>query len=114
MSSETLGQRLAQVRGGLSQQEFADRIGVSRNTLVRYENNRRVPDATTLQRIIEDYEVDANWLLLGVGEPPKPELSPREACLIANYRASPEEGQRSVETMASLLAKRDKDLKDAG
>jgi transcriptional regulator with XRE-family HTH domain len=98
----------------MTQGEFANRLGVGRATLIRYEKDENEPTASVLQILIKDFGADPQWLLLGAGQPPHPELSRREACLIANYRASPEEGQRSVETMASLLAKRDKDLKDVG
>ncbi|WP_285908105.1 helix-turn-helix domain-containing protein, partial [Pseudodesulfovibrio pelocollis] len=115
MSFETLGARIASIRGETTQQEFAEALGVSRNTLVRYENNKRIPDAGFLQELIRRYGVDANWLLLGVEEPPKPELNSRESALIANYRASPEEARRSAETMVALLAQsKGKDVKKTG
>ena len=89
-------------------------MGISRNTLVRYENNKRTPDADFMQELVRRYGVDANWLLLGAEGPPKPELNSRETALIANYRASPEEGKRSLETTSSLLAQsQTKDMKKA-
>ncbi len=90
----------------MTQQQFAQRLGVSRNTLVRYEKGDRIPDATFLAQVISEFGIDANWLLLGVGEPPAPKLTPREAALLDNYRNSPAEEQRSLETMCALLAKR--------
>lgn len=92
----------------MPQGEFAQRYGLNRNTLARYENGVNDPSASFLKALIEDFGLDANWLLLGVGEPPQVELSPRESALIANYRASPEEGRRSVETTAALLAQHPK------
>ncbi|MDD3310976.1 helix-turn-helix transcriptional regulator [Pseudodesulfovibrio sp.] len=62
---------------------------------------QRVPE-DFLIRFVEIFQVDANWLLLGAG--PVPELNSREAALVANYRASPEEGKRSLETTSALLA----------
>ncbi len=105
MPKSTLGERIASLRGSMSQLEFAGMFDVSRNTLSRYENNSRTPDAEFLQKLVAEFKLDANWLLLGVGEPPTLELSSREAALIANYRASPEEGRRSLETTSALLAK---------
>lgn len=114
MSFDSLGERIALIRGELTQQDFAERLGVSRNTLVRYENNKRLPAADFLQLLISDYGADPQWLMMG-GEPPKG-LNSRESALIANYRASPEEGRRSLETTSALLAKSQtkKDVKKAG
>ena len=114
MSNSKLGERLVALRGGLSQGEFAKKLGISRNTLGRYENGLRAPDADFLLLLVEEFGIDANWLLLGVGEPPTPKLSPRESALIANYRASPEEARRSVETTAALLAQPKKDVDKVG
>jgi transcriptional regulator with XRE-family HTH domain len=114
VSFETVGERIKVLRGSVSQAQFAEMYGLSKNTLWGYENGTTDPRASFVAKLAKDYGVTTDWILFGEGEPPKPELSAREACLIANYRASPEEGQRSVETMASLLAKRDKDLKDVG
>ncbi|AMK09634.1 helix-turn-helix domain-containing protein [Pseudodesulfovibrio indicus] len=102
MPEDTLGQRIAIIRGQMTQGDFAKRVGIGRNTLIRYERGDNEPSASFLQKLIKDFGVDPQWLLLG-GEPPM-ELSPRESALIANYRASPEKGRRSVETMASVLA----------
>lgn len=114
MTSLSLGERIAKIRGGLSQQEFADRLGVSRNTLVRYEKDQRVPDATFLKRIVDDFGVAPGWLLMGAGEF-QLELTPREAALLDNYRHSPERAKRNLETTSALLAQSgDGDLKDAG
>jgi len=65
---------------------------------------QRIPE-DFLIKVLEVFGVDANWLLLGVGEQPKPELTPREAALLDNYRHSPEEGKRSAEESVALFAK---------
>lgn len=115
MASNSLGGRIAAVRGAVRQKDFARRFGVSSKTLIRYESDERVPPSDFIQRLVLELGVDANWLLLGVEEPPKPELNSRESALIANYRASPEEARRSVETTAALLAQsKGKDVKKTG
>lgn len=115
MSDETVGDRIKSVRGGVSQEDFANRYGLNRNTLARYEKGDNDPSAGFLKAIAKDFGLDANWLLFG-GEPREPVLTPRETALLANYRASPEKGRRSVETMASVLAESQvgKDVKDTG
>jgi plasmid maintenance system antidote protein VapI len=75
---------------------------------------QKVPE-DFLVKFIQVFDVDANWLLLGIGEKPELDLNSRERALIANYRASPEEARRSVETTAALLAKHEtKTLKKSG
>ncbi|NDV20860.1 helix-turn-helix domain-containing protein [Pseudodesulfovibrio sp. JC047] len=114
MPSDTLGQRITCIRGNIRQEDFAQHCGISRKTLIRYEKNERMPPADFLQILIKDFGADPQWLLMG-GLPPKG-LNPRESALIANYRASPEEGRRSLETTSALLAKSQtgKNVKKAG
>ena len=112
MSDDTLGRRIAFIRGGMTQGDFAKGLGIGRNTLLRYEKGENEPPASILQKLITDFGADPQWLLMG-GEPPM-DLSARESALIANYRASPEEARRSLETTSALLAQSSKKMKDAG
>ncbi|NDV20941.1 helix-turn-helix domain-containing protein [Pseudodesulfovibrio sp. JC047] len=115
MPNETVGDRIRTIRGGVSQKEFAEKYGLNRNTLARYEKGDNDPSASFLKALIEDYGLDANWLLLGGEEPPRQELTPREAALLDNYRHSPEDAQRNLETTSALLAQhKKKNLKDTG
>jgi transcriptional regulator with XRE-family HTH domain len=111
-----LGERIAAERKrlGLTQADAADVCEVSRGMWVRYENDKAVMRSDVMARFV-GFGADANYILLGTRTEPV-DLSRREACLIANYRASPEEAQRSVETMASLLAQpaAGKDVKESG
>jgi phage repressor protein C with HTH and peptisase S24 domain len=68
-----LGNRIRLVRGSRSRDNFSTAVGVSRNTLMRYERGERCPDAEFLYRICERYQVNPAWLLLGteqVGDSP--------------------------------------------
>ncbi|MEE4380280.1 MAG: S24 family peptidase [Candidatus Competibacteraceae bacterium] len=60
-----LGERIRLVRNDHSRDDFSAAIGVSRNTLMRYERGERCPDAEFLYRICERYQVNPTWLLLG-------------------------------------------------
>ena len=60
-----IGARIAQVRHHLTQIKFADSLGIHKNTLIRYEKEKRLPDAALLIRICEQYGVDPTWLLTG-------------------------------------------------
>ena len=63
----TIGERIKQIRGKVSQKEFAISIGVAQNTLGNYERGDRTPNADVIVRIAKDYDVSFNWLLLGEG-----------------------------------------------
>jgi len=66
--ASTLGERLRQVRSQLSQDEFATRLGVHKNTIGKYERGERQPEAEILSRLRSELGVDVNWLLTGEGE----------------------------------------------
>lgn len=54
------------VNKGLTQEEAAKRIGISKNTLSEYERGRTYPDIPILKRIEQAYNVgynDINFLL---------------------------------------------------
>lgn len=63
--SAGIGERLVELRGKLSQQDFAESIGVSKRTIIRYEKEDRLPDAEVVARICEHYNVNPVWLLVG-------------------------------------------------
>lgn len=63
----TIGDRLALVRGSVSQKEFANSLGVHKNTLGLYERNDRAPDANLLRLLLEGHGININWLLTGSG-----------------------------------------------
>lgn len=48
---------------GLSQQEFADSIGLSQTTYSGYERGRSQVPFDILKKICSIYDVDVNWLL---------------------------------------------------
>jgi len=108
----TIGERLKEARGELSQVEISKKYGLGKNTLSNYETGVTPPKLEFLMQFIKDFNIDANWLLLGGEKPQKPELTSREAALLDNYRHSPEEARKSVETTVALFAKRDKEALD--
>ena len=64
-SSSGIGARIVQIRQNVSQTQFAATLGIHKNTLIRYEQEKRHPDSAFLVRLCEQYEVDPNWLLSG-------------------------------------------------
>lgn len=100
----TLGDRLRDLRGDMTQQEFADLIGIGRTTLIKYESNERAPDAQLIVKLNVLFGVDPLWLLTGNMPGSKNEkASPREARLLQMYRQLNEQGQAAIENMAKAL-----------
>ena len=50
---------------GMTQQQVAEKTGLTRSALGMYETGKREPDFETLQRIAEFYHVDMNTLITG-------------------------------------------------
>lgn len=65
--NDSIGSRIRQIRGEESQESFAQRIGIHKNTLGSYERGVRVPDGDLLADICTTFGVSAEWLLLGKG-----------------------------------------------
>jgi len=57
--------RLRELRGGLSQEEFAKKIGVSHRAYQRYESGERVPHPHVLSKIAVLYDTTIDWILTG-------------------------------------------------
>ena len=63
--------RIKQVRQseGLTQAEFAEKIGLSRNYIAMIEIGQREPSDRTIKDICRIFGVNEIWLRTGVGEP---------------------------------------------
>lgn len=70
MNSETLGDRLKVVRKylELNQEEVSQKLQITNQTLSRYEKGTRFPDSQFLRRFGSMFNVNANWLLYGIGD----------------------------------------------
>lgn len=53
---------------GCTQQEFADRLGLKRNTIATYEIGKAVPSDRTISDICREFRVSEVWLRTGEGE----------------------------------------------
>jgi transcriptional regulator with XRE-family HTH domain len=58
---------------GFSQRELASLVGISYQTVNRYEKGHRIPDVGYVLKLANALDVDSNWLLTGEGEMFKPE-----------------------------------------
>lgn len=61
----TCGDKIAALRDkrGLTQEDLASKIGISRASLSHYEKNRREPDYTTLTKLADFFHVSVDYLL---------------------------------------------------
>ncbi|MBQ7607508.1 MAG: helix-turn-helix domain-containing protein [Desulfovibrionaceae bacterium] len=63
----TISERITQVRGNLTQRDFAQKLGINANTLRSYENGRSLPNQEFLKQVCVQFSVSPSWLLLGRG-----------------------------------------------
>lgn len=70
---QTLGERLALLRGVITQLEFSKAIGISQNSLCRYERNQRMPKASIINQVCKVTGASYEWLISGRGEMYAPE-----------------------------------------
>ena len=65
-----MNERIKQLRKvlGLTQQEFAERVGIKRNAVANYETGRNEPIGSVVNLICNEYNVNPDWLRDGTGE----------------------------------------------
>lgn len=65
-----MNERLKKLRKalGLTQQEFADRIGIKRNSFANYETGRNTPIDAIIVSICREFNVNEDWLRDGIGD----------------------------------------------
>ena len=52
---------------GLTQQQFADQLGIKRNTVANYESGRNDPMEAVISLICKTFDVNEAWIRDGVG-----------------------------------------------
>lgn len=72
-------ERFTQLRGNMTQAQFADFLGISRPTIGFYESGSRIPDAIGVRNIAEKCKVSADWLL-GLSDVRSPDMDLQSAC----------------------------------
>lgn len=65
-----IGGRIKEARKSrqLTQQEFADRLGLKQNTVASYEIGRVMPSDRTISDICQKFRVSERWLRTGEGD----------------------------------------------
>ena len=80
--------RLTQLRKeeGLSQEDLAVRVGVSRSTIGMYETGKREPDLETLETFADFFNVNLEYLIGRTGNIKPDDLTLKETDLIENFK----------------------------
>ena len=96
-----LRSRLAELQGNMSTTDFAQKLGLSRQTVGFYLNGDRIPDSETLIKICKSCNVSADWLLGietdGLG------LSARSTELLRNFRIHTSIGDDGIDGLNRLI-----------
>lgn len=85
--ARTLGERIRQVRGAMSQADFAAKIGINKNLLGKYERGESVPGGEILSQIHDTAGVSVDWLLTGNGQMRRVDSIFDPACSSATFEA---------------------------
>ncbi|HCA43599.1 MAG TPA: hypothetical protein DEP28_10150 [Bacteroidetes bacterium] len=64
----TIGSRIKLLIGDDSFENFGLKVNMSKQTISKYVNNKRKPDADALTKFIRG-GYSANWILTGIGNP---------------------------------------------
>ena len=85
-----MNERIKKLRKALNltQQEFADRIGIKRGAIANYEIGRNEPADSVCSLICREFNVNEEWLRSGSGEMFVPEPSDALDELAAEYHLS--------------------------
>lgn len=109
-----IGERIHFLRTNnkMTQQELADKTGVSRGNLSNYEKNKFLPASETIIALAEFFNVTTDWLLTGkepttteeVAPPPAPALTDIEKQCLAKFNQLTYEQQiRILERMSVYI-----------
>ncbi len=85
---DTLGKRIRQARGNVSQDEFSARIGISKGSLGFYERDENLPKVDVVIKICSETGVDLEWLMTGVGAMKTGEPIQRPAPSLIQHQAN--------------------------
>lgn len=88
----------------LTQQEFADRLGVKRTTIATYESGRNEPIDAVISLICREFNVNEMWLRTGEGDM-FAELDPEDEYIINLSRIDMTDN-KFIQGMVRAIAKR--------
>jgi transcriptional regulator with XRE-family HTH domain len=63
----TIGERILQIRGKMSQADFSKYTKINKSTLGRYERGTNQPSSTAIAAICKAFHINPAWLITGEG-----------------------------------------------
>ena len=88
---------------GLTQTEFAERLGVSRDVIATYESGRVVPGDSILKLISKEFSVSFAWLKTGDGPMEDPVVDDAvETKLLNTYQNMPDRLRVLVDVLVEM------------
>lgn len=100
-----MNERIKAIRkaSGLTQSEFAERIGASRDKMASYETGRVIPSDTVLKLISREFSVSFAWLKTGEGPMEDPVVDDAvETKLLNTYQSMPDRLRMLVDALVEM------------
>lgn len=101
-----MNSRIAEVRkkNNLTQEKFAEKIGLTRNFVWMIEKGERVPSDRTIADICREFQVDEHWMRTGEGQMQRPMSRNDElARFLGDAIKGPDEFKRTLLTIMSRM-----------
>lgn len=101
----TPGGRIRKLRGDLSVVDFAARLNVDRKSVAGWESNVRLPDGTSLLKLMTEFGADVNYILNGQrssSTSQEPPLTREEAALLDNFRHADDIGRAAARRVLNV------------
>lgn len=94
---------------GISQKTLADNIGLSQQSINKYENHNIEPDIATLVRIADYFHTSVDYLVGHTSNlSPLPlendQMSPEESIILQKYRALPDKRKKIIQQLLNELS----------
>lgn len=105
--SEEIGARLRKMRNenGLTQDQLAEKLGVSKRTVGNYESGASDAPASHLSIVARDLGFDVPYILSGVRSTLAGDsLTDVENALVRKYRSIPEDDQKTIRRLLDAMA----------
>lgn len=93
----------------LSQDAFANELGLQRNTISLIENKRRNPSERTINDICSKFKVNKLWLINGIGDPLMQMTEEEEFAYLLGTLAAENDTKTKELVKAILTLKREED-----
>ncbi len=88
----------------MPQTEFAERLGVDRKSVAGWEADKRLPDGSSLLKLVTEFGADVNYLLTGSRDPAGAKLDAAEQVLLDSYRRCNAQARQNLIQTAALFA----------